>query len=284
MDAAEIVAHINNDRRTSYRMVGRYAAGESGTAMQLIDKASNRYVLKYGSGHEFRAENAARTTAKLRDLGYPAPEYVAIGRIEATSYVLQRAMPGTPIGAGVTMHLLPKILRLNDLQRGQGESENGEPGRIIRGVMEGYADFCVIETFRRYSTETAKMLDTLQRVVARNAGECPKRNDIVHFDFHTGNILSEGDRITGVIDWEGSVSGDCAFDLATTLFYTWRFADFREALWRVLMQRTTRGAVTVYLAHMIVRQLDWTIRHHDAATVGRYMDDAREIIRASEQL
>ncbi len=41
------------------------------------------------------------------------------------------------------------------------------------------------------------------------------------------------------------------------LFYTWPFADFREALWSALLERTTRGAIAVYLAHMIVRQLDW---------------------------
>ncbi len=40
-------------------------------------------------------------------------------------------------------------------------------------------------------------------IVTTHARECPKRNDIVHFDFHTNNILMEDDRVTGVIDWEG---------------------------------------------------------------------------------
>jgi aminoglycoside phosphotransferase (APT) family kinase protein len=150
-------------------------------------------------------------------------------------------------------------------------------------VMEGHADFCIIETLRTYSVDSAALLDALQRIVAARGSECPKRDDIVHFDFHTSNILIDDDRVSGVIDWEGCESGDCAFDLATLLFYTWPFADFREALWRALLERTTRGAAAVYLAHMIVRQLDWSMRHHDAATVDRYMKDAQEIIRAIEQ-
>ena len=284
MNATDIIAHINADRATSYRIVGRYGAGESGTASKVIDESLNRYVLKFGAGGEFRAENAARTTERVRSLGYPAPEYVAIGKVEETSYALQRAMPGEPIGRRVSLALLPHLLHLNDLQHGQGESANDEPDRLIRGVMKGYADFCIIDTFRTYSTESATLLDDLQRIVAARASECPKRNDIVHFDFHTNNVLIDGDEITGVIDWEGSESGDCAFDLATLLFYTWPFADFREQLWLALLKRTPRGAAAVYLAHMIVRQLDWSMRHHPRETVDRYMNDAREILRAIDQV
>ena len=265
MNASDILAHINQRLRRDYKMAGSYERGESGVASRVIDEHSNQFVLKFGSGGEFRAENAALTTAKLRGLGYPATEYVTVGALADTSYTLQRAMPGEPIGSRVSLALLPQLLHLNDLQRGQGESPNDEPERLVRGVMDGYAEFCVIDTLRNYSADSAAMLDALQRIVAARAGECPKRNDIVHFDFHTNNILLEDGRVTGVIDWEGSESGDCAFDLATMLFYTWPFADFREALLRELLIRTTRGAVAVYLAHMIVRQLDWSMRHYPRA-------------------
>jgi len=285
MNASDIIAHINRNLGTSYKIVGRYAAGESGLASQVVDPASNRYVLKLGEGHEFRPEHAAHVTRLLRGLGYPAPEYVAVGTVAKTSYSLQRVVPGEPIRLRVSLALLPQLLYLNDLQRGQGEPENDEPDRLIRGVMEGYADFCIIDTLRAYSAESAALLDALQQIVAAHASECPKRNDIVHFDFHTNNILIEDDRVTGVIDWEGSESGDCAFDLVTLLFYTWPFADFRNALWLALLERTTRGAAAVYLAHMIVRQLDWSMRHHARETViDQYMRISREIIRDIEQL
>jgi hypothetical protein len=284
MNASDVIARINQRLGTGYRIVGRYAAGESGVASQVIDDHSNRYVLKFGAGSEFRGENAARTTQLLRGLGYPAPEYVAVGSVERTSYSLQREMSGEPMGLRVQPSLLPQLVHLNDLQRGQGESDNDEPMRIIRGVMEGYPDFCIIDTFRTYSADSAQLLDALQRIVTERASECPKRNDIVHFDLHTNNILIEDDRVTGVIDWEGSESGDCAFDLATLLFYTWPFAEFRDALWRALLERTTRGAAAIYLAHMIVRQLDWSMRNHPGETVDQYMRISRDILRAIEQL
>lgn len=281
MDADEILEQINRQRGTSYKIVGRYAQGESGAASQVSDEHGSRYMLKIDAADnsEFRAQHAAHATSRLRRLGYPAPEYIATGSVEGMSYVLQTAMRGKPVRDRVTLAILPQLLHLNDLQRGQGDLLNDEPERIIRGVMQGYAEYCVIDTLRTYSAESAAMLDSLQRIVTAHGSECPKRNDIVHFDFHTNNVLIEGDHVTGVIDWEGSESGDCAFDLATMLFYAWPFEEFREQLMRALLERTTRGAAAIYLAHMIVRQLDWSMRHHPREAVDRYMNTARAMMR-----
>ena len=286
MSAEEVLAHINAQRGTAYRIIGRYAQGESRAARRVADAHGNRFVLKFGASTnvEVRDAHPGRTTARLRSLGYPAPEYVAVGIAGETWYVLQTAMRGDPIGNRVSLALLPQILHLNDLQRGQSESGDEGPDRIIRGVREGYVGYCVIDTLRTYSAESASMLTLLQRVVTANASECPRRNDIVHWDFHTNNVLIEDDLVTGVIDWEGSESGDRAFDLATMLFYTWPFVDFRDALWRALLERTTRGAAAVYLAHMNVRQLDWSMRHHPRETVDAYMRISRSIMREIDRL
>ena len=285
MNAEEVLVHINSQRGTSYRIVGCYAQGESGAASRVEDASGNRYVLKCGAtaGGEVGDAHFPGITTRLRSLGYPAPEYVAVGIAAETWYLLHTAMPGEPIADRVSLALLPQILRLNDLQRGQGVSTDDDPDRIVRGVMEGHTGYCIIETLQSYSTESAAILDRLQRIVEAHASECPRRSDIVHWDFHNNNVLMENDCVSGVIDWEGSYSGDCAFDLATMLFYTWRFRDFREALGSALLQRTTKGAVAVYLAHMIVRQLDWSMRHHPKDAVDYYMRTARAILQALDQ-
>jgi hypothetical protein len=288
MNASEAISAINQRLGTSYKIVGRYGEGESGAVSQIADavskvtdEAGNRYVLKIGKLLDFNPECVAESTQIMRRLGYPAPEYVAHGAIPQSGvYTLQREMRGEPIGERVSLALLPQLLGLNDLQRGQGEIENDQTDHLVDSVVIGFPNFCNIHILRTHSAVSAAMLDSLQRIVTANAHECPQRNDIVHFDFHTNNVLMENERISGVIDWEGSRSGDCAFDLATMLFYTWRFEEFRDRLWRALLERTARGAITVYLAHMIVRQLDWSMRFHDAATVASYMNAARAIVRA----
>src|SRR5579862_1327140 len=155
MNAADILAYINTQRETSYRIVGRYAQGESGAAVRVADARGNHYVLKSGTSTnaEVRAAHPGPTTARLRSLGYPAPEYVAVGIVDQTWYVLQTALRGDPIGNRASLALLPQILHLNDLQRDQGESTAGAE-YVIRGVMQGYEGYCVVDTLRTYSSES----------------------------------------------------------------------------------------------------------------------------------
>lgn len=39
------------------------------------------------------------------------------------------------------------------------------------------------------------------------------------------------------------------------------------------------GAVAVYLAHLMLRQVDWSIRHHTPAVGARYLHRAGIILR-----
>jgi len=74
---------------------------------------------------------------------------------------------------------------------------------------------------------------------ATAASDNPSRpGDIVHWDFNPANILIEGDRITGVIDWEGMRIGAASFDLVTLLFYGYRNARVRARLLRELCERS----------------------------------------------
>jgi Ser/Thr protein kinase RdoA (MazF antagonist) len=44
----------------------------------------------------------------------------------------------------------------------------------------------------------------------------PSSNSIIHLDFHPLNIISDGSKITGIIDWSGACAGDIRADLART--------------------------------------------------------------------
>jgi hypothetical protein len=46
-----------------------------------------------------------------------------------------------------------------------------------------------------------------------------------------------------------------------------------------LLNRTTRGAAAVYLAHMIVRQLDFSMRVHERNVIDYFMRTARGILK-----
>jgi Ser/Thr protein kinase RdoA (MazF antagonist) len=44
----------------------------------------------------------------------------------------------------------------------------------------------------------------------------PSSDSIIHLDFHPLNIISDGRKITGIIDWSGACAGDIRADLART--------------------------------------------------------------------
>lgn len=49
---------------------------------------------------------------------------------------------------------------------------------------------------------------------------CPEERYLVHGDPGLGNMLSDGTKITGIIDWENSVYGDFLFDIAWLSFWS----------------------------------------------------------------
>ena len=49
---------------------------------------------------------------------------------------------------------------------------------------------------------------------------CPEERSLIHGDFGANNILTDGQRITAVLDWENAKYGDPLFDVANTFFWS----------------------------------------------------------------
>jgi hypothetical protein len=273
-----LVARINSRHRTAFVLRGRARVGESGSTFILADTRGEQFVLKFGRGAETRPELAAQITKRLREVGFPAPPYVCVGHDDGFKYSIQAMMPGKPnrrLNAGT----MQELIAINRLQTGLGGDLPPEwPSRVIDGVLKGFEGYCVIDTLRHYSGESAAMLATLQELVARHAGDAFVTRDIVHWDFNPGNVLGDGTHITGVVDWDGACAGDRGFDLSTYLFSSYGDREVCDPLWQETLVCSGSGALAVYLAHMIVRQVDWSIRHHESTSVAHWMATANEIL------
>ena len=283
IDAAAAVAAINEHHGTRYRLAGPMPGGESGATHLIADEAGVQFILKWGNGPEFHVRRTIAIVGRLRAGGYPAPEFVlASSDQETPHYLIQRIMPG--IRATVlNRRLLDRIIELNRLQENAatGFAEDW-PVSIVETIERGHTEWCVHSSLESYSSETAGMLSELKRTAEEVRRQTFRQHDAVHFDFSTANILLDGDEITGVIDWNGCRAGDRAFDLVTMGFYA--LEDRATSTWLLNHARSISnpGAVALYLAHVVLRQVDWSIRHHDEAAIARYLAIARiamEIIR-----
>ena len=47
---------------------------------------------------------------------------------------------------------------------------------------------------------------------------CPEEHKLVHGDFGSNNVLTDGQKITGVLDWDCALYGDPLFDVAGSFF------------------------------------------------------------------
>jgi hypothetical protein len=274
----KILQTINRQHGTDLRLGERFAGGEQG-AYAIVDETGTRSVLKWHLGDSYveQFRNARTITEHLAARGYPVPHYEYAGEADGAAYTIQSLLPGSPMGT-LDARFLPDLLRLNDLQAGPAPVHSRYwQGLIVSSVLHGFQEYCVIETLRRHSSETRELLDRLQETVKTLADtECPV-DDIVHFDFTQANILIKEGEISGVIDWDGTMAGDRAFDLATLLFYAVDQPDLRQTLWRHASERSSPDAIRLYLAHLIVRQVDWSIRFHGPAGAAYSIHQAAEI-------
>lgn len=285
MQVDELIDAIGKRHGLKLTSGERYSWGEQG-AFAIADAGGTSFVLKWSMAEAGeRIRRVRRVTEHLRNKGYPAPRYVLDGIVDGVSYSLQEALPGQPM-LPVDQVYLPQLLALNDLQRGPAPDLASDwPQSLVESVRVGYEEYCILASLIDYSRETRELLDRVQSLVTRYPDIVCPNDDIVHFDFNPGNILVAEGRVSGVVDWDGVTAGDRMFDVVTMLFYIRSDPSARQMLWQHLHANSTRGAVFLYLAHMIVRQVDWSIRHHNAEVVRLWVEQANNLLaecRSSE--
>ncbi len=279
-DLPTLVAFINAQHGTTFRITDRYLGGEQG-AVGLANAESTRFVLKWRPGVRDLdgLTEVIRVVDRLRSRWYPVTRYVVRGLHPSGAYVVQSALPGAPVRR-LSPTQIEQIIALNDRQRGLATPATSPwPARVVADSLRGGDGYCLLDPMRRHAPTTARLLEIVQELIAQHSGVPMPTDDVVHFDFQPSNILAMPDRISGVVDWDSACDGDRAFDLATLLFYVYDRDAPRDALWRRLAEIADPRASTVYLAHVVHRQVDWSIRHHDHATVDRWLERARIVLQ-----
>lgn len=266
-------------------------AGQSRSAFWVTDRAGTVSLLKLAPGPGPEALDYLRTLeatlARLTDRGYPVPRWRAVGLAGGQAFWIQERVGGTALEtSGGRAHraligrLLPELMRLNDAQAGLGVLGHG-PGwaeLITRTLTEGGDGYCVHATLDR--PELRELLDAIRRIGAECGPLLPPGGDFVHYDFNLANLLSDGRVVTGVVDLNPPLlAGDRAFDLATLLYYLYDYPEIAGPLSDRLFGLAGEAAARAYLAHMALRQAEWSLRFYpEAAATRRHVRLARMVI------
>jgi aminoglycoside phosphotransferase (APT) family kinase protein len=224
-----------------------------------------RGVLTAGNPAGVRAARWARAA------GLPVAEVQLAADAGAHFAVVQERLPGT-LPERVDDRLVDGLRGLNRRMAGL-LADRADLPPVPLHLTRGGPGFCLHEPLAGYDRRTARLLAAVREIgAARDVADGP---DLVHLDFHPGNVLVHEGRISGVVDWDGAGRGDGRLDLVTLRFdLALRSPRHGDALAEELRAAVPPDRLRAYQAHMALRLVDWAIRHHGAEEVAFWLDVA----------
>jgi aminoglycoside phosphotransferase (APT) family kinase protein len=197
-DPATILASLGIDRVDSVAPV----TGGLDTSIWRVERAGERYALRLFRAEQWRAFERELTALQLAAAsGLPVPAVVAAGRWAERPVMLQAWLPGRLL----RHELLRRPRRAWRLGLAFGRMQARlhaltAPASLHRGG-DGWLDWAgPIPPALRH------------RLLALG----PRFDALLHLDYHPLNVLTDGRRITGVLDWTNALAGDPRADIART--------------------------------------------------------------------
>ncbi|KRE11688.1 hypothetical protein ASE66_24555 [Bosea sp. Root483D1] len=189
------------------------------------------YVLRL-NGHieDFRKD--AYVYQNFTSAELPVPKIVSVGAFDQDlSYCVSRRAPGitlqdlneASLSAVLTpvAEVLSAISSIEPEQIGFGPFGSDGVGRFAswRSFVLAVADPMQYDWAALGLGEKAKVVARALEFLLSSASQYSDEHRLVHGDFGSNNVLSEGGRITGVIDWSEALIGDPLYDLANIFFW-----------------------------------------------------------------
>jgi hypothetical protein len=285
LDPHAAIAQVNAETGAGLAFAGMASGGQVGAAFVRWPDGREG-VLTIGGDDIASAELTTATMNLAREKGIPCPHYDLIHHAGQSTIIIQQRLPGLP-PTRITRNLVRQMVGLNERFAGVLEGQPGVPALDLFLTHSG-PGFCIHESLERHDDSTRRLLDWVRQVGRDFTGMTG--TDLVHADFHPGNVLvDESGTITGIVDWDSAARGDRRFALVTLAFdLGWgivsspgnRDLHASDLDWLLsLVDSIEQPLRRAYWAHMSLRLVDWSIRHHTAVEVTHYLDFAATRMR-----
>lgn len=253
--AREALARINSATGRSYHL-GEHRPPPHPTRPQagvwVVTDGDHRACLKRLPGQtDLTAQRAAAMTCeRLHAAGSPVPRYHLVDVVDGDGFALMDFMHGHPVlggrlSAGQARHLLQLI----ELQAGAAVLP-ASPPTVSAGLILSWAS----EWVGAHPGEAVGLIDSVQAIARELRDVSLRSGDILHTDMNPSNLIvdrQDGNRITGIVDWENTTTGDRAGDIATNLFYLWR-GETGEILWDGLVALCTEETLLLHVLGLVL--------------------------------
>ncbi|HEX4215328.1 MAG TPA: phosphotransferase [Candidatus Dormibacteraeota bacterium] len=190
------------------------------------------FILRVGAaGPGFRKDHLAYH--RFGSALVPVPEVVALGPYApGLEYCISRRLPGFTLQDApsavveatldVTLEAMLAIWA-TDISFTAGFGVLDDVGRAPSATWRSYLEGIVGDRTRYLPAAVgAENSSRVLHCLAWLMTACPEDRQLIHGDFGANNLLTDGLRITGVLDWDVASCGDPLWDVATALFWaTW---------------------------------------------------------------
>jgi aminoglycoside phosphotransferase (APT) family kinase protein len=153
--------------------------------------------------------------------GYPVPAILWHGRLDDDWHVaVQTRLPGQPLWPLTSLSgpMLESLLRLVELQAGAGlpAGDRDFAGYVANVLFDDWDD--VWHDAGAGPGDAAQLCARVRRWLQPAWGLRLPPADYAHNDLNLSNVLTDGRRITGVVDWDEFGLGSRALDLVVLAF------------------------------------------------------------------
>jgi len=282
MTLDQALSRFDDEHGLSYAVAGGFLHGEVGATL-VIDADGRRAVAKWEwpATRDAMLERKAmvKLVQRLRGRGARLPAYLHVAAVDDGVLLMQELLPGRTCDQ-VPDVLVEDLIAHNALQAKAAPDGSGWKTYMLESLSCGLSGYCEHASLQTHNRATRVLLDRIRAAGDALITVAVEEDDAVHLDFHHLNVLSEDGRLSGVVDCEGYRSGDRMFDLITLAFCL-SVADRSHAaesrLWALIERSCDIVTATAYVAHMALRQVDWSIRH-------RTRDDVTQWLTRSDQV
>lgn len=219
-----------------------------------------------------RGRDSAADVARTADLvevarrvGVPAPAYEDVVPLaDGGVVVLQEFVAG--VRPNLSVDVITSLLELTEHRRGVLKATRYKNERTRLHLIDDGPGFCLHGPLRDHDRRTRRLLDWIE-AVGRSEADAVVGDDLVHFDYHFGNVLvapRDQSRVVAILDWDGASSGDVGIDdviLALDLVLYKAKPMLVDQIADHLAQTTSENARRAFWAHGLLRLVDWRLRH-----------------------
>jgi hypothetical protein len=239
-----------------------------------------------------RRRGAALTERLRTEAAWPVPRQ-ELHDTDDCLIILQEFLPGGPVTL-VDHGLVDQVLELHERRlavvvdpadaAADLTGEGPWPGPLLHTLTEGGRGYCRHDTLRAHDARTAALATRIERFghgLIATAIDWPGGH-IVHWDLHPENLLVDGDRLTAVVDTDFAVVADARIDLVVLALASHEHPcapGVRERLTALALGDLDDTVTQAYLAHVVLRVVDWAIRLDQPAERELWLDLADRYLR-----